>query len=849
MAVVRRRWRVADRLLFEACVRGSVFNLERAAGPDAVLTGWAISQIARAAPELHPHGIRIEDATIVGHLDLKYTQLTVPLILQNCVIKATTTARPLVDLGWAELKQPVILLGCTLQAPSPQATSRDRDGNLLLPAYDLDAAPTMVDLTRTTATWISVEECELDGAIRGDQVHTSRSVKFRRTRVAGPVEMRGASIGANLNLQGIQVRGLVIVDDAHVEANLDLSGAVVEGIKKFHLCEPKPRTGLGTSGAPALGVDPSGLDSENPAVAPAPVLRADRHHDIALSACRTTIKGTLIARAAEGDIDRLGPLWVERAFDLSNADVGHDLDGRAVHVGGDLLLRNVKVGADLRLEHARIGGTTIRADGLDVERSARFDDVIIGKPPEERSMVAVSPGEHPELDGEPLALDLYGASVGLKLSLRGASIHGPVGLSNATVSADLDLDLAGARIARQGPGIAVIGRALKVGDGISMHPMGAPGADGDSDGRRCWITGDVRFPALSVENDAVLSGVDIDGMLELTDATIGARLLLQGAALIPPGMNDLPARYEEARGRELPGIAAFAHDLPVALKAGRIEVTGDLVFDGREDASEVERFKARGRVDLRGARIGGRLDLRGSERFYNLDLRGGSCSRLSDSADVWPAPGAEALGLRSFEFDLADGDSLDTKQRLSIVQLQGIGQYWSPEPYEQLAAFYRRGGNESAAQKVTITKHWDELHHLRAMRIPHTLRRRFFRTLFGGFLGFGYRRYVGGLLLAFLIAVSWFAFWRFDQAGVMVPTKEQPADVACGAAYPCFNPLVYGADTVLPIIDFGQEGEWRPDTAVPGGSFAEWLQWSFILVGWVGTTLFVAAFTNLIKRD
>jgi hypothetical protein len=68
--------------------------------------------------------------------------------------------------------------------------------------------------------------------------------------------------------------------------------------------------------------------------------------------------------------------------------------------------------------------------------------------------------------------------------------------------------------------------------------------------------------------------------------------------------------------------------------------------------------------------------------------------------------------------------------------------------------------------------------------------------------------------------------------------------------------VVYGADVVLPIIDFGQDSAWRPievDTATrvagldPGGWWVT-ARWVFIALGWILASVFVAAFTSVVQR-
>jgi hypothetical protein len=75
-----------------------------------------------------------------------------------------------------------------------------------------------------------------------------------------------------------------------------------------------------------------------------------------------------------------------------------------------------------------------------------------------------------------------------------------------------------------------------------------------------------------------------------------------------------------------------------------------------------------------------------------------------------------------------------------------------------------------------------------------------------------------------------------------------PTDQPCGDTHPCFNAWIYGADVVLPIIDFGQDSTWRPnDTATHGHTWVL-ARWIFIVIGWLLASVFVATFTGLIQR-
>jgi len=75
--------------------------------------------------------------------------------------------------------------------------------------------------------------------------------------------------------------------------------------------------------------------------------------------------------------------------------------------------------------------------------------------------------------------------------------------------------------------------------------------------------------------------------------------------------------------------------------------------------------------------------------------------------------------------------------------------------------------------------------------------------------------------------------------------------------YPKFQAFVYSLDTFLPIVDLNQKGYWLPNANhgdyLPyvkfrwGGLLRIYL-WVHIIAGWILTTLWVAAFTGIIRR-
>ncbi|WP_297340150.1 hypothetical protein [Pseudophaeobacter sp.] len=71
-----------------------------------------------------------------------------------------------------------------------------------------------------------------------------------------------------------------------------------------------------------------------------------------------------------------------------------------------------------------------------------------------------------------------------------------------------------------------------------------------------------------------------------------------------------------------------------------------------------------------------------------------------------------------------------------------------------------------------------------------------------------------------------------------------------GRDYETFNPLAYGFDVVVPIVNIGQEAAWAPSTTRgPWGWTLWWMRWLFTVFGWIVTALGAAAIAGVIRRE
>ena len=107
------------------------------------------------------------------------------------------------------------------------------------------------------------------------------------------------------------------------------------------------------------------------------------------------------------------------------------------------------------------------------------------------------------------------------------------------------------------------------------------------------------------------------------------------------------------------------------------------------------------------------------------------------------------------------------------------------------------------------------------------------------------------VLIRFVIAVPIAALLlaglRFVTAGYGRPegkpegTPVTPTPVDDGQN-PVFDPWIYAADTLLPIINLGQDGYWRLDGP------SQWISTALVALGWILATTAAAGAARVLKR-
>jgi hypothetical protein len=480
-----------------------------------------------------------------------------------------------------------------------------------------------------------------------------------------------------------------------------------------------------------------------------------------------------------------------RTVDLSGSAL-ETLDATAAEISGYMLLERCQAQA-INLTLARISGRLVM-NGAHLanpgKRALTADRLTL-----DSDMFC---REEFSAEGE---ISLRGAHIGGQLSLSGAHLSNP---GKRALSADrltLDSDM----FCREG--FSAVGeiwlRGAQIGGQLSLS-----GAHLSNPEKRA-LTAD----RLTVGGSMFCrEGFSAEGEISLLGAHIGGQLSLSGAHLSNPDKR--------------------------ALTADRLTVGGSMFCR--------EGFSAEGEISLPGAHIGGQLSLSGAH-LANPGKKALGCG--SAQADSLSLDGVRATGTLDLSFaqvrilyDDQSGGAIQTRLdgftyddlqpyeaaggrlgRLSWLARSEVVADYHAQPYEQLAAYYRRLGHDDEARQVLVRKQ-------RRRRVGLGLSGKITGYVLDALVGYGYRpARAFSWLIALIVAGSvYFAVNR--------PAALNPAH------HPHYQPVLYTANLVIPIVDFGQTGTWAPAGA------AQWIAVALTALGWILATAAVAGITRVLTR-
>lgn len=472
--------------------------------------------------------------------------------------------------------------------------------------------------------------------------------------------------------------------------------------------------------------------------------------------------GTVDLRSGDPDRDDLA-----RA-----AEWGPERTVRAEVIAGLLLgagkLHSGSVAA-VRLAGARITGCLDLADGQ-IAFLLELVDCLLEKRPEltraRTRTLRLTRCSSPGLDGSWTQVDghlfVENCILSGALELYGAHITGEVVLNGTHVSAE------------RGP--AVWANGLTVDHALRAH-YGFT-CQGEFQARGATVRGSVLFEGAKLSNPdgyaLAADGLTVDQTMQCSEGFAADGTL-------------------RLRGARIGGTLSFDHAVlrapRTALQLGRA-VVGELILTPDEPIE--------GAVSLRSARI----------------------EVISDDPAVWPA----VLQISGLVYDdiRSRRPAQQVGERLDWISRDPAG--YLPQPYEQLATWFRRIGHDDDARKVLLAKQQHR-------RSTLSLAGRIWGHALDRTVGYGYRPWLAGLWLLGLLTL-----------GTALFSLRNPAP-AGNISHMSFNAFIYTIDLLIPINLFGQRQAWNPQ-----GPY-QWLAYGLIAAGWILATALIAGITRVLTRN
>ncbi|WP_327069356.1 pentapeptide repeat-containing protein [Kitasatospora sp. NBC_01250] len=458
------------------------------------------------------------------------------------------------------------------------------------------------------------------------------------------------------------------------------------------------------------------------------------------------------------------------ALRLAGALITGRLDGAHGQFSSQLLLQGCRFEGPITLDEATTGPidlsnshlTTLSAYGAQVHGTLDLRDAV------------VEGGEHLAVHADGIMVE--GSLLANRITVTGsfslinAVVNGQVTVNDAklrnTAPDGKSLNAGGARIGRSllAQRLEALGEVrlpgAHIGSALLFDGATLTGPQGAFNGTSMTVASEASFrPDRSTATAPVFTA---HGSMSLIGARIGGSLMMNGAILHRPPLT--------------------TGERPV-LNAGRMVVAGTVYLSNG--------FSTDGEIRLNGARFG-HLDLGGmTSPDALLTLYGATAeSGIRDDLASWP----NRLNLDGFSYG-SFARYLEARERLQLLRRQvrtdrtRTGGYRA-QPYEQLAAYYRALGNDGEARTVLLAK-------MRSLSAQLPWYRRIPGRLLDALVGYGYRpmRAFGWAIGLLVVASCYFSTVRPQH----ISTEDESA----------FNPVLYAADHLIPIIHFGQSDAWQ----------------------------------------
>jgi hypothetical protein len=719
-----------------------------------------------------------------------------------------------------------------------------------------------------------------DAALNGDGLRVEQDLWCRtddqgsRFTCRGALRLRSAHVGGILDLRGALLSNsgdtAFFADGLRVDQDLfcrsDDDGTRFEADGEVRLPGGHISGTLDFTGAHLTNQNGTALEAETLRVEQGIFLRAEMEGhrfeaDGVVRLSNAHIGGGLFGRGALLSNPGYVVLEADGLHVESSVEWGVSDDGVRTVMHGMIVLIGGRIAGSLDLSGAHLinrDGGALAADGLIVDQ-----DVFC----------RIDAGQRFEVDGE---FGLTGARIGGQLDLSGARLSN----GNKTALAGETLHVGQHVLCRSDDDnqrFECEGE-IRLDGGHIGGDLDLRGAHLSNPGAMALnAEGVIIGEAFATSSRDAIPRFEVNGEVRLRGARISRGIDMRGAHLINPGKAtfdaanatiEQSAHFEsDMAGLRLEVDGQFvlrgAHVVgALDLRGARLANAGNVALDGDglridheilcRDDERKQRFTAVGEIRPRGAHVGGTMSFANSDlanpggvalrlararagtlvlpRLTGdalIDLRYAAVTELQDD----PAPAlSHSTGYRArvggLTYELLGPAANDCTKRLAWLERADDG--YVPQAYEQLAAAYRRAGQDEDAKRVMIAKHVR-----RRSTLPPLGKVASF-TLAAP-VGYGYRTWRAAAALAAIVVIGWFVF---STAYPSHMTAIRPS-----SELPNFSGLLYSLDAVLPVVNLGQETAWSPR-----GVAQIWYGVSAIL-GWALALGLVALLTARFIRE
>ncbi len=633
--------------------------------------------------------------------------------------------------------------------------------------------------------------------------------------------LNGSSL-LGLNAQGAAIKGDVFIRELESTGEVSFSGAEIGGQ-------------LLGNGAELNGGDSKALNAQGATI------RGGVFFNNLKSTGEVSISGAEIGGQLSGNGAELNG-GQGKALNAQGATVTGGAFLRKLKSAGEVSFGGAQIGVQLALEEAVLNGregTALNAEGAKIKGNAVLDKVkSTGKlsfsGAEIRGRLSAIEAELNGMSGT--AMNAQGAKIGDSVFLDKLKSRGEIVFSGADISRRISAKHADLNY-KQGKALdansASIGGSVNISDAKSSGELSFFNADigGHLSAQRSELKSGkgkaLNAAGMRVRGNVILRNVTSLGEISFAGSKIGGQLSFAGAEL------------QGGKGK--------------ALYAQRAIVAEGFIWRGLKASAGI--------VDLTAARFS---DLVDDEQSWHPDL---------------------TVRLFGLTYENLVGPLNLTFRRRWLKRGAQFKKQFHPQPYQQLAKFYRDTGHRYEAREILVAQEVEQREAMRkAIRegkarseswlIPGALV--FLNHLWDWAMrfiaGYGYKplrslAWIAGLVAVMMVAaqLTWDAGDFAPNSAVVLtspdwkaiadgPSQNPAADWsdihAPGKDYETFYSFAYALDVVVPVLDLGQTDAWAPSPARgDAGKRLFYAQKMFIVAGWVVTAIAAAAISGMIRRD